>query len=173
MADPRAEWRFETLTREHDRASFSSGVDALDAFLRSSARQNADAGISSTIVAVRPGTRAISGYFTLRMGEVAFDLLPSSERRRLPRYPVPVVHLARLAVDTRERGKGLGETLLMEAFARSLRASVEVPALAIEVVAKDESAAAFYSKYGFKKLLDHDQHLYLALKTVVEAFKPR
>ncbi|MBI1947152.1 MAG: GNAT family N-acetyltransferase [Deltaproteobacteria bacterium] len=172
MADPRAAWRFETLSREHDRASFSSGVEALDNFLKSSARQNADAGISTTIVAVRPGTRAISGFFTLRMGEVAFDLLPSDERRRLPRYPVPVVHLARLAVDARERGKGLGEVLLMEAFARSLRASVEVPALAVEVVAKDDGAATFYAKYGFKKLLDSDHHMYLALRAVLEAFKP-
>jgi GNAT superfamily N-acetyltransferase len=172
MADPRAEWRFDTLSREHDRASFSSGVEVLDNFLKSSARQNADAGISTTIVAVRHGTTAISGFFTLRMGEVAFDLLPPAERRRLPRYPVPVVHLARLAVDARERGKGLGEVLLMEALARSLRASAEVPALAVEVVAKDASAAGFYGKYGFKRLLDDEHHLYLALKAVLEAFKP-
>ena len=172
MADSRVEWRFEALAREHDRASFSSGVEALDHFLKASARQNADAGISTTIVAVQPGTRAISGFFTLRMGQVAFDVLPPEERRRLPRYPVPVVHLARLAVDERERGKGLGEILLMEAFARSLRANAEVPAVAVEVVAKDDNAAAFYAKYGFKKLLDGDHHLYLPLKAVLEAFKP-
>lgn len=171
MPEARDQWSFEVLSREHDRTSFSCGVAALDTFLRSSARQNADAGISATIVAVRPGTRAISGYFTLRMGQVTFDVLPQEERRRLPRYPVPVVHLARLAVDARERGKGLGEALLMEALARSLRATREVPALAVEVVAKDAAAAAFYAKYGFTKLLDDEHHLYLALKAVRAAFR--
>ena len=173
MKEAEIAWRFEKLARGHDRASFSSGVEPLDTFLKSNARQNAEVGISATIVALRPDTSAISGFFTLRMGEVAFDLLPPLERKRLPRYPVPVVHLARLAVDSRERGKGLGELLLMEAFARSLRASEEVPALAIEVVAKDGPARHFYEKYGFARLLDDENHMYLSKRAVVRAFEER
>jgi len=170
MGEARDDWRFEKLSRAHDRASFSSNVAALDTFLKNSARQNAEAGVSATIVAVRPGSTAISGYFAVRMGEVAFDLLPEHTRKKLPRYPVPVVHLARLAVDVRERGKGLGELLLMECFARALRANAEVSALAIEVVAKDEAAARFSARYGFASLLDDDHHMYLSMKAVASAF---
>lgn len=170
MAEPQREWTFEKLARTHDRASFSSGVEPLDSFLKNNARQNAEAGVSATIVAVRAGATAISGFFTLRMGEVAFDLVPAAERKKLPRYPLPVVHLARLAVDVRERGKGLGELLLMEAFARSLRGNAEVAAVAVEVVAKDAAAVSFYKKYGFVALLDDEQHLYLPMKVVSAAF---
>ena len=167
MADAgRDAWQFVKLSRTHDRASFRSGVAGLDAFLRTSARQNAEAGVSTTIVAVRSGAAPISGFFTLRMGEVVFEALPPDARRRLPRNPVPVVHLARLAVDERERGKGLGELLLLEALARVMRASAEVPALAIEVFAKDAAAARFYSKYGFGPLADDPHHLYLSIKAV-------
>jgi GNAT superfamily N-acetyltransferase len=173
MVERLDEWRFEKLSRAHDRATFSSNVAALDTFLKNSARQNADVGVSATIVAVRPGATAVSGFFTVRMGEVAFDLLPELARKKLPRYPIPVVHLARLAVDVRERGKGLGELLLMECFARALRANVEVSALAIEVVAKDEAAVRFYTRYGFTGLLDDHHHMFLSMKAVEEAFARR
>lgn len=173
MVEARSEWRFDKLSRSHDRATFSSDVPPLDNFLKNSARQNADAGVSATIVAVRPGSTAISGFFTVRMGEVAFDLLPEQARKKLPRYPVPVVHLARLAVDVRERGKGLGELLLMECFSRALRANAEVSALAIEVSAKDEAAVRFYARYGFTRFLDDHHHMYLSMKAVEEAFARR
>jgi ribosomal protein S18 acetylase RimI-like enzyme len=136
--------------------------------LKNSARQNAEAGVSRTVVAVRPGSQAVSGFYTVRMGEVLFDTLPAQARKRLPRYPVPVVHLARLAVDERERGKRLGEELLVDALSRALRGSVEVPAFAVEVIAKNEAARAFYAKYGFRSLEDGDLHLFLSMR-VVEA----
>jgi len=170
MDDKHVAWRFEVLSRAHDRVTFSSGDPALDTFLKHHARQNAEAGVSVTIVAVRLGENAISGYVTLRMGEVSLDALPAPERKALPRYPVPVVHLARLAVDVRERGKRLGELLLMEAFSRSLRANAEVPAMAMEVLAKNADAARFYARYGFVRLLDDEHHMYLSMKAITKAF---
>lgn len=171
MADERGGvWSFVPLSRAHDRASFRCGVEALDEFLKSGARQNAEAGISRTIVAVRSGSTAISGFYTVRMGEVQFDLLPADERKRLPRYPVPVVHLARLAVDLRERGKGLGAELLVDAFARALRSTSEIAAAGVEVVAKDDEARAFYAKFGFKSLRDRQLHMYISMKVVRAAF---
>ena len=169
MADS-SDWKFEKLSRTHDRTSFSSGVPPLDEFFKNSARQNAEAGMSATFVAVREGSNAISGFFTLRMGQVSFDLLPESERKKIPRYPVPVVHLARLAVDVRERGKGLGEELVMDAFSRAIRAQSDVAARAIEVVAKDAKAISFYAQYGFVSLLDDEHHMYLSMKAVIAAF---
>lgn len=171
MAEP--EWALELLTDKHDRATFDCGEAALDEFLRKYARQNAERGVSRTIVAVRPKTSAVSGYYTVRTGAVSFELLPEKDRKLLPRYPVPVVHLARLAVDVRERGRGLGELLLLDAFARALRLSTDVGIHGVEVVAKNDGARRFYRQYGLKPLTDDEHHLYISLKVVRAALGGR
>lgn len=160
------DWQVTLLAKAHDRESFRSGVAELDTFLRTFAGQNAKRDLTQTYVAVRPTSSAVSGYYSVRMGEVGIDLLPDRERKGLPRYPLPVVHLARLAVDERERGKGLGERLLLDAFERAALLSKSIGAAAIEVVAKDPAARAFYSKYGFSSLLDGELHMYISMRIV-------
>jgi GNAT superfamily N-acetyltransferase len=159
-------WEIAALTRTHDRAGFDCGEPALDAFLARFARQNQDQGISRTYVATHTGRKRVVGYFTLSTGSVEIQDLPESDRRRLPRYPVPVIHLGRLAVDRSAAGQGLGERLLVEALRVALRASESVGAFAVEVVAKNEAARAFYGKYGFASLQDDRLHLYLPMQTV-------
>lgn len=165
------DWQITLLAKAHDRESFRSGVADLDEFLRTYARQNARRDLTQTFVAVRPTTSAVSGYYSVRMGDVGIELLPESERKSLPRYPLPVVHLARLAVDERERGKGLGELLLLDAFERAASLSKSIGAAAIEVVAKDATARAFYRKYGFSSLLDGELHMYISIRTVRKALE--
>jgi GNAT superfamily N-acetyltransferase len=97
---------------------------------------------------------------------VAFYHLPEDTSRKLPKHPVPVVLLARLAVDQCAQGKGLGEQLLLDAFQRSLDLSISLGVHAVEVVAINDAAAAFYSKYGFVPLLDEPLHLYLPIATI-------
>jgi len=166
-------WEFAPLSRTHDRAGFSCGEPALDTFLHRFARQNQDRGLSRTYAATVPGERRVLGYFTLSAGSVAIRDLPEEERRRLPRYPVPVVHLGRLAVDRTAAGRGLGERLLVEALRIALRSSEAVGAFAVEVVAKDERARAFFGKYGFAPLEDDRLHLYLPMSTVRRALAGR
>jgi len=166
-------WEIAPLSRYHVRAGFDCGEPELDAFLQRYARQNQDRGISRSYVATRPGDKGVAGYFTLSSGAVEFADLPEEERRRLPRYPVPVIHLARLAVDGREAGAGLGEALLAEALRVALRASESVGAFAVEVVAKSEGARSFYGKYGFVSVEDDRLHLYLAIETVRRALAAR
>jgi ribosomal protein S18 acetylase RimI-like enzyme len=162
-------WEIAPLSRAHDREGFDCGEPSLDDFLARYARQNQDQGISRTYVATRPGANKVEGYFTLSTGSVAIRDLPEGERRRLPKYPVPVVHLGRLAVDRSAAGRGLGERLLVEALRTSLRAAETVGAFAVEVVAKNDAARAFYAKFGFASLEDDRLHLYLPLKTVRRA----
>ncbi|HUH03611.1 MAG TPA: GNAT family N-acetyltransferase [Kofleriaceae bacterium] len=157
------------LTKEHDRNSFCSGVAELDAFLRTYASQNAKKDLTRTYVAARPSSKAISGYYSIRMGEVVYDLLPETDRKGLPMYPLPVVHLARLAVDERERGKKLGEVLLLDAFERAMQLATVIGAAAIEVLAKNDPARSFYSKYGFSSLLDGERHMYISMRAVRQA----
>ena len=162
-------WEIAPLSRAHVRAGFDCGEPALDAFLAKYARQNQERGISRTYVATRPGESRIVGYFTLSTGAVEIRDIPEEVRRRLPKYPVPVIHLGRLAVDRTAAGMRLGETLLVEALRISLRASEAVGAFALEVVAKNEGARAFYGKYGFLSLEDDRLHLYISMETVRRA----
>jgi GNAT superfamily N-acetyltransferase len=152
----------ERLKSGHERESFDCGEPTLNDYLRRFARQNDDKGLGRTFVAVEPGSAEIQGYYALSSGGVRFDLVPVN----LPRYPVPVAHLGRLAVDLKHQGKRIGETLLLDALARAERAAEQLGIHAVEVVAIDDSARAFYLKYGFTPLLDDPRHLYLPMKTI-------
>lgn len=156
----------ERIGRRHDRGMFDCGSADLNDYLARFARQNDTANLSRTYVAVRPGDSGILGYFTVRSGSVAFTDLPEEARRRLPRYPIPVLHLARLAVDRRMQGERIGEGLLVEALRLARTVSDRIGILAVEVVASSESARRFYLRYGFKALRDDRLHLYLPVRTI-------
>ena len=145
MADPA--WTIERLSKGHDRKSFDCGVKELNEDLRRFARQNETAGISQHFVVLGLGSREVHGYYALSAGAVAFDRLPQDLRKRLPRYPIPVAHLGRLAVDQSAAGQGLEEHLLMDALTRTLRAADEIGIHAVEVVAINDAARSFYLKY--------------------------
>jgi len=160
-------WIVEKLDKRHDLAAFSCGVGKLDDYLRRFAGQNEKAGISQHFVAVTAaGDSRILGYYALSAGSVAFELVPDPLKKRLPRYPIPVAHLGRLAADQSMQGRGLGEDLLIDALARIVRAADEIGIHAVEVVAIHDSARRFYLKYGFRSLADDEQHLYLPLSAV-------
>jgi len=165
VADPA--WTIEKLSKGHDRKSFDCGASELNEYLRRFARQNEAAGISQHFVALgSSGSNEVHGYYALSAGAVAFDHVPQDLRKRLPRYPVPVAHLGRLAVDQSAAGQGLGEHLLMDALVRTLRAADEIGIHAVEVLAINDAARAFYLKYGFQPLKDDRHHLYLPISTV-------
>ena len=157
------------LGEDHVREKFESGVAGLDDFLRRFARQNDKRGLSRTYVATRPGEEDIIGYVTIRVGQVGCVDLPEEEQRRLPRYPVPVLHIGRLAVDKRARGAGLGGQLLMYALGKALDAAQVLGVWGVEVIAKDAGARGFYEHYGFRSLVDDPLHLYVSLRTVRKA----
>lgn len=164
-----SEWSFEPLSKTHERTNFQSGEPALDEFLTRYARQNQDMDISRTFVATPSGSRRVAGFYTLSTGSLEAASLPEEVRRRLPRYPIPVIHLGRLAVDGNFAGRGLGEQLLLDALQRSLLVAETAGAFAMEVVAKSERAREFYLRFGFRDMEDDALHLYLPMKTVRQA----
>lgn len=166
MGAEAADWRIEELSSEHDRAAFSCGHESLDIFLKQYAGQNQKTGVSRTFVAMEPGEQGVRGYYALAAGALKFEYLTDEQRKRLPRYPAPVAHLGRLAVDRSAQGQGLGEYLLLDALSRVDRAEREIGVHAIEVVAIDDAARHFYLKYGFLELRDDPHHLYIPMKTV-------
>src|SRR5262245_14608728 len=112
------QWGVERLGDTHDRSAFTCGKPPLDEFLQRLARQSDRRDMGRTYVAVLPGDTKVQGYYTLSTGAIAFENLPAEVSRKLPRHPIPVAHLGRLAVDQGAQGKGLGEALLLDALRR-------------------------------------------------------
>jgi GNAT superfamily N-acetyltransferase len=159
-------WVIEKLAKHHDRSSFDCGRRELNEFLRRLAGQYSRRNQGQTYVAVAEGERIVRGYYTISASAVQFQDLPDAQRKGLPRSPVPVALLGRLAVDRLAQGHGLGARLLVDALRRIATYSEGLGIHAIEVVAIDDSARSFYLKYGFTSLIDDRRHLFLPIKTV-------
>jgi GNAT superfamily N-acetyltransferase len=125
--------------------------------------------LGRTYVATREGEKRVYGYYTLASGSLSFQNLPREAARKLPKHPVPVILLARLAVDQSAQGCGLGEALLVHAIKQCAQLAETLGIHAIEVDAIDPPATAFYAKYGFVTLLDQPLHLYLPVATLRSA----
>jgi GNAT superfamily N-acetyltransferase len=110
--------------------------------------------------------KKVYGYYTLAAGSLPVQNLPPKAARKLPRHPVPVALLGRLAVDQAAQGRRLGAMLLFDALKRCVALSRSIGIYAVEVTAIDESARNFYAKYGFAPRLDGDLHLYLPISTI-------
>jgi GNAT superfamily N-acetyltransferase len=157
--------RIERLDgRRHDREAFDSSVPALDAYLRERASQHQRDGIATTHVLVDDAQpRRILGWYSLAAAQIRLDDLPERDRQRLPRYPVPAARLARLAVDRREQGQGLGAALLQDAVKRCLDLRGQLGLRVLIVDAKDARAAEFYETFGFTPIAESALTLYLPL----------
>lgn len=129
------------------RSAFQSGDEALDRFLRRYAGQNQFRHhLGVTYVAVDGGS--ILGFATVAPRHIDIEDLPERARKKLPRYPMPVLGLARLAVDTSAQSMGLGSQLLRFVLKLASKMADEVGCAAVVVDAKP-GAVEFYAKYGF------------------------
>ena len=162
--------RVERLDRTHVREGFECGSPSLDNFLRLLVSQYEKRNLGRTYVAVRGTDPRVLGYYTIASGAVGFGTLPPEGAKKLPRHPVPVVLVARLAVDRIAQGQRLGERLLTDALARSVDLSAKLGIHAVVVDAIDQRAKAFYEKYQFTQLSDSELHLYLPIATIAAAF---
>jgi GNAT superfamily N-acetyltransferase len=115
--------------------------------------------------------KTIFGYYSMSPSSIAYARTPELVRRGLARHDVPTFRLARLAVDLKVQGQGLGGQLLLSAGERCLLASTEVGGVAILIDAKNGRVAAWYASYGALPLLDAPLSLLLPLTTVAAALK--
>lgn len=160
--------QIELLTALHDRRNFSCGEPALDEYLRRLARQHAESKISRTYVGAK-GER-ILGYYSLAMSAIRKEKLPEQHQRRFPNYPVPVARLARLGVDQRQQGKGLGKLLLMDALYRCYRLSEEIGSVGVVVDAKHARAQSFYLQFNFEAFPETPLTLWLPIAAIAKLF---
>ncbi len=165
-------WHEEPINKAHDREAFDCGDDALNEFLRRYARKSHERGGAKTFLAIDDtDKKTIVGYYSLSPASVDYAETPEIIRRGLGRHDVPGFRLARLAVDRRFQGKGLGGQLLLAAGRHCLLAAAEVGGVVLVIDAKNERVAAWYASYGAVPLQDAPLTLLLPLATLEAALK--
>ena len=165
------EWHEEPISKKHDREGFDCGEDALNEFLRRHARKSHERGGAKTFLALDDAGQTIVGFYSLSPASIEYARTPEIVRRGLARHDVPGFRLARLAVDRRWQGQGLGGQLLLAAGRRCLRASQEVGGVVLVIDAKSEGVARWYASYGAVALLDAPLSLLLPLATIEAALR--
>jgi len=141
---------------------FDCGQTELNEFLQRHALINQKANSSQTYVCC--SSDAVVGYYSLVVGSVVHEAVPHRVLKGLARYPVPVMILARLAVDIGHQGKGLGQALLKDALLRTAQAAEIAGIRALFVHAKGESARQWYASWDFEPSPTDPLHLFLLLK---------
>jgi predicted N-acetyltransferase YhbS len=154
----------QPLLETHSVDSFECGEAQLDEWLKRRALANQISGASRTFVVVDQ-TGRVCGYYALAAGAVLHQVATSAVRRNMP-DPIPVLVLARLAVDYRAQHKKLGAYMLQDAVNRAVAVSRNAGVRALLVHALNDSAKQFYEYYGFQVSPVHPLTLMLSLSRV-------
>jgi len=152
------------LTKAHEIAEFDCGKSPLNDFLVKYALQNQASGGARTYV-LTLGSRII-GYYSLALASVSPEDASVRVMKGQGRYPVPVILMARFAVDQGEQGKGYGKALFRDALRRALSGAEAIGGRAFLVHAKNEEARAFYLKFGMEESPTNPLHLLLLFKDI-------
>lgn len=152
----------QALTNSHVLDEFDCGEAVLDEWLKRRSMANQLSGASRTFV-VADQEGCVYGYYAMAAGAVSHQMATRSVRQNMP-DPVPVMVLARLAVDVRVQGSAIGAALLQDAVNRALEVSLNAGVKALLVHALHENAKRFYEHYGFKASSLHAMTLMLVLK---------
>lgn len=147
----------EPLFSAHQLVEFVSGEMVLDEWLKQRGLKNQALGAARTFVFCKTGTKQVAGFYSLATGSVNHTEATVSLRR------IPVIILARLAVDVSLHGKGVGADLLHDAVLRCYRVAENIGVRAIMVHALTEEAKGFYAHHGFKASQTHERTLFLKL----------
>ena len=150
---------------------FVCGEDSLDSWLKKYALTNQELGSSRTFVTCpQDSPQLVVGYYSLTFASVQHEDTPTDVRQGMPKYPIPVMLLARLAVDINFRAPRqtthLGSALLRDALIRTVRAAGEGGLRAMMVDALHEEARNFYLRFGFEPSPTHELQLFLPMGRV-------
>lgn len=159
----------QPLGFEHILEAFDCGTPSLNGWLLEHASAAGAAGSARTYVIVDSAQDRVVGYHALTAAGVERHAATARAIKGMPRYPVPVVLLARLAVDTSVTGRGIGALLLRDAMTRTLAASETIGVRAMLVHALDENAREFYTRHGFEPSRTDPLHLMMLIKDIVIA----
>jgi predicted GNAT family N-acyltransferase len=167
-------YRVDLLSKQHNRAAFTSGNDDLDHYFRERAGQDHRRGVATVYVLVDTATETVAGYYTLSATAIEPQGLAPGLFGNLPSYAtLPATLLGRLARAMSYRGAGVGPLLLFDALARGFRISREIASLAVVVDAIDSAARRFYERHGFVGLIDDERRLILPMGSVEKLISPK
>lgn len=155
----------EKLRADHSLDAFDCGKDALNRFLMRHALGNQLAHGAQTYVVCKGGL--VVGYYSLSAGSVTHEVATQRTRKGLARHPIPVILLARLAIERTEQGRGLGSALLKDALLRVAHAGEVIGARALLVHAKDDEARSFYERFDFEPSPVDPYQLFLVMKDLL------
>jgi GNAT superfamily N-acetyltransferase len=155
----------EKLRREHVLDNFDCGKEDLNRFLKRQAWSNQQANSAQTYVLVND--LVVVGYHSLAASSVSHDEATERVKKGLARHPIPVILLARLAVDASLQGKGIGPALLKDALVRTAKAADTIGARALLVHAQDDNAKGFYEHFTFEPSPSDPYHLLLIMKDLL------
>ena len=158
----------EKLAPGHVVAGFDCGIPALNEWIVRFAPVNQAAGASRTYVTRRAD--CVLGYYAVSAGSVLREEIPERVAKGLSRHSVPIAVIARLAVDIREQGRGVGAALLKDALVRIASAADIIGVRAVLVHAKDDKARAFYERFDFVSSPVDPLQMFLLMKDLRRAF---
>src|SRR6266567_6076637 len=163
---PSEDLRIVLLGEEHDRGSFTCGVESLDRYLKTQASQDVRRKANAVFVLIeRDEPARMLGYYTLCAMAISQGEVPEAARKHIPRYPlVSATLIGRLAVDQSNQGRGMGAALLARALRLAYENTSVVGSSMIVVDALNERAACFYEAHGFIQLVD-SMRLILPMQT--------
>jgi GNAT superfamily N-acetyltransferase len=160
--------RFESLSKKHDRKTFTCGEAELDRWFQTRASQDEKRNVARVFVAL--DEMGVVGFYSLSMFTLSLDDLPDELSRKLPTYrAIPAALIGRLARHERARACGIGELLVADAITRVLAVTATVAAYAIVVEAMNGRAAAFYRNFGFIPFPSNTHRLFLLTQTARRA----
>jgi ribosomal protein S18 acetylase RimI-like enzyme len=163
--------KLELLAKSHDRDGFDCGSEPLNLFLKQTARQHAERGISRTFVLVDEDAsdpKPIAGYFSLNLCQIKSESLLREDARKLPR-DVSGIRLGRLAVAKDYQRQGIGKILLAAAMGKFIEIFNMAGGIGLFVDATDQAAKGYYEQFGFIPLPSNEFALFLPIKTIQEA----
>jgi GNAT superfamily N-acetyltransferase len=160
-------WREEAICKRHNREAFDCGDSELNDFLKRHARKSHERGGAKTFLAIDDADNAtILGFYSLSPASLAYASAPEQVTRGLARHDVPVFRLARLAVDRRAQGQGLGGQLLLTAGRRRLWVAAQAGGVAMLIDAKNLRGVDWYASFGALPLKDAPLSLVLPFTTI-------
>ena len=163
--------KIELLAKSHDRDGFDCGSEPLNLFLKQTAHQHAERGISRTFVLVDEAAappKPILGYFSLNLCQLKSESLAPGEAKKLPR-DVSGVRLGRLAVAKGCQRQGIGKILLIAAMGKFIEIFNTAGGIGLFVAAKDQAAKRYSEQFGFVPMPSNELELFLPVKTIHEA----
>ncbi|MGI8609986.1 MAG: GNAT family N-acetyltransferase [Candidatus Dormibacteria bacterium] len=159
----------EKLAPHHDLSPFDCGREELNEWLQRHALASQRSDSAQTYVLCQ-GT-AVVGYYALAAGSVDREEAPGRVGKGMPRHPIPVLVLARLAVDRSIQRRGSGSVLLRDALVRAASGAEIIGARALLVNVKDQEARAFYERYDFESSPIHPLQMFLLMKDLRAALR--